>query len=79
MATTTKKVLVLKFGYAADSDKTAQISISKPKEGLTDEQIKTAMSSVVTQGALCKKGEATGIDKIVDANYVNTVTEELAL
>lgn len=79
MAEVTKKVLVLKFGYTADSEKNVSINISKIKDGLTDAEIKDAMNSVVTAGALCKKDETAPVDKIVEANYVNTVTEELAL
>ena len=79
MAETIKKVLVLKFGYAMDATKNAQISISKAKEGLTSDQIKSAMQRVLAANSLIKKGETAPIDKIVEANYVNTVTEELAL
>lgn len=79
MAEVTKKVLVLKFGYASDADKKATVNISKSKEGLTDEEIKTAMEQVVAAGALCHKEESTAVNKIVEANYVNTVTEEIAL
>ena len=79
MAETIKKVLVLKFGYAMDATKNAQISISKAKEGLTPEQIKSAMQRVLAANSLIKKDEAAPVDKIVEANYINTVTEELAL
>ena len=76
---TTKKVLVLKFGYASNADSVAQITINKPKTGLTDDVIKTAMETVVASNVLYKKDETTAIDKIVEANYVSTVTEELAI
>lgn len=79
MAEVTKKVLVLKFGYTADSEKNVSINISKIKDGLTDTEIKNTMDAVVTAGALYKKDETTPVDKIVEANYVSTVTEELAL
>ena len=76
---TTKKVLVLKFGYSAKADSTTQITVSKPKEGLTDDAIKTVMETIVGAGVLCKKDETSAVDKIVEANYVSTVTEELAI
>lgn len=79
MADVTKKVLVLKFGYTTDADKKATVNISKIKEGLTDEQIKSAMEQVVSAGALCHKDESSPVNKIVEANYVNTVTEEITL
>lgn len=79
MAETIKKVLVLKFGYAMDATKNTQISISKIKEGLTSDQIKSAMQRVLAANSLIKKDEAAPVDKIIEANYVNTVTEELAL
>lgn len=79
MATTSKKVLVLSFGFSADADKKTSINISKPKDGLTDEQIKTAMQTVATNGVLGHKDLSSGADVVNEANYVNTETEELAL
>lgn len=79
MATTTRKTLVLSFGFSADADKKTTINIAKPKEGLTDEQIKTAMQTVATNGVLGHKDLSSGADVVKEANYVNTETEELAL
>lgn len=79
MATTTRKTLVLSFGFSADVDKKTTINIAKPKEGLTDEQIKTAMQTVVDNGVLGHKDLSSGADVVKEANYVNTETEELAL
>lgn len=76
---TTKKVLVLKFGYATKADSTTQITVTKPKNGLTDDVIKGVMDTIIAAGVLCKKDETTAVDKIVEANYVSTITEELAI
>lgn len=79
MAKTNKKVLVLSFGFSANSDKKATINISKPKTGLTDEDIKNAMTTVSENAVLGNKDVASGADVILEANYVNTETEEIAL
>lgn len=78
MATTTKKVLSLKFGYSSDATAIATVNINAPATDLTDELIKTAMTSVVSAGALAKL-ETSAVNKIVEANYINTETEEIAL
>ena len=79
MATTTKKVLVLSFGFSEDTEEKAIINISNPREDLTDEEVKTAMEAVKTAGALGNKVLESGADLILEANYVNTETEEIAL
>lgn len=79
MATTTKKVLVLSFGFSEDTEEKATINISNPREDLTDEEVKTAMEAVKTAGALGNKVLESGADLILEANYVNTETEEIAL
>lgn len=79
MATTTKKVLALKFGFTNDADATTTVNINNASDSLTDEQIKAAMDRVVAAGALSKKDKTTGCDKVVEANYISTITEEIAL
>ena len=65
MATTLRKILVLSFGFSSDE--------------LTDEDIKTAMEAVVSNGVLGHKDLSGGADVVIEANYVNTETEEIAL
>ena len=78
MATTTKKSLVLSFGFSG-TDAKSTINITNPSEELTDETIKAAMEAVVTNGVLGNKSLTSGADVVLEANYVNTETEELAL
>lgn len=79
MAVVTKRVLALKFGYTNDADATTTLNISKPASSLDDATIKGVMEAVVAANGLKKKDKTTAVDKIVEANYINTETEELAL
>lgn len=79
MATTLRKTLVLSFGFSSDEDKKATINITNPSDELTDEDIKTAMEAVVSNGVLGHKDLLGGADVVIEANYVNTETEEIAL
>lgn len=79
MATTLRKTLVLSFGFSSDENTKATINITNPSDELTDEDIKTAMEAVVSNGVLGHKDLSSGADVVIEANYVNTETEEIAL
>ena len=79
MATTLRKTLVLSFGFSSDEGAKATINITNPSDELTDEDIKTAMEAVVSNGVLGHKDLSGGADVVIEANYVNTETQELAL
>lgn len=76
---TTKKVLVLTFGFSGAEGVKASITITNVSDEIDDAAIKAAMTTVAANGVLGHKDVASGADTVLEANYVNTETEELAL
>ena len=79
MAVVEKRVLALVFGYQADADVKTTINVTNPKSGLQDSEIKAAMEAVVAASGLGNAKRENAVDKITEANYIDTETEELAL
>ena len=69
------KKLVMVFG--TNGDKNVSLSIDKPKAALQEEQIKTAMETIVAQNIFAPNGE--DLIKCVEAKIVNTNTDEYDL
>lgn len=79
MAVVEKRVLALVFGYQADADVKTTINVTNPKSGLQDSEIKAVMEAVVAASGLGNAKKEDAVDKITEANYIDTETEELAL
>lgn len=79
MAVVEKRVLALVFGYQADADVKTTINVTNPKSGLQDSEIKAVMEAVVAASGLGNAKKENAVDKITEANYIDTETEELAL
>ena len=79
MAVVEKRVLALVFGYQADADVKTTINVTNPKSGLQDSEIKAVMEAVVAASGLGNAKQENAVDKITEANYIDTETEELAL
>lgn len=74
MAEITRKNLVLTFGTSAG--KSVKLTITKPREGLTGEEISTAMTDIIAANAL---GEDGLVATKVEAKYVVQQTEAVSL
>ena len=74
-----KRVLALVFGYQDDADVKTTINVTNPKSGLQDSEIKAVMEAVVAASGLGNSKQENAVDKITEANYIDTETEELTL
>lgn len=79
MAVVEKRVLALVFGYQADAEVKTTINVTNPKSGLQDSEIKAVMEAVVAASGLGNAKKESAVDKITEANYIDTETEELTL
>lgn len=69
-----KRVLYLVFGCVNGS--TYTLSISKPKDMLSAETIKTAMTAILATSSLGRDAVA---DKIIEAKYITQSSEVIDL
>lgn len=70
----TKRKLVLTFG--TPSNRSVDVVITKPKEGITDPEIKAAMEKMLATGAL---GDGSVADSIEGAKYVTQQVDEVTI
>lgn len=72
MAEVTKRTLILTFTTPAGSE--IKLTINKPKEGLTNKDVSSAMDAIINAKAL---GQAQVVSSKAEAKFVIQETESL--